>query len=200
MKVTLTDHSVNGQATIAQAAGVCYGKKDKDVTRITRLKQHKHLATMRFAFAVICIEDISIACQNQLVRSKHLDFLVESKRYVDASTRGFVLPDVGEVASAILEETAKNTMKVYTQLLKGGVSKEDARAILPANTMTSMYVAGNLQAWMDMLKLRVSKHAQKEVREVAIECWKELTSIYPLVFEDLEFEDKTLDEWVVTLT
>jgi len=198
MNVTLTDHSVNGQATIAQAAGVCYGKKDKDVTRITRLKQHKHLATMRFAFAVICIEDISVACQNQLVRSKHLDFLVESKRYVDASTRGFVLPDVGEATSTILRKTAERNMEVYTQLINHGVAKEDARAILPANTMTSMYVAGNLQAWMDMLKLRVSKHAQKEIREVAIECWKQLNSIYPLVFGDLIYEDKTLDEWIVT--
>ena len=198
MNVTLTDHSVNGQATIAQAAGVCYGKKDKDVTRITRLKQHKHLATMRFAFAVICIEDISVACQNQLVRSKHLDFLVESKRYVDASTRGFVLPDVGEATSTILRKTAERNMEVYTQLISHGVAKEDARAILPANTMTSMYAAGNLQAWMDMLKLRVSKHAQKEIREVAIECWKELDSIYPLVFGDLIYEDKTLDEWIVT--
>ncbi len=195
MKITLIDYSKYGQTTIAQAAGLCYGKPDKDVSRIKRLKEHKHLATMRFAHAVIKVEDISIACQNQMVRSKHLDFLVESKRYVDATERGFVMPEVGREATALINQICMSTSIGYQNLLDLGVKKEDARSILPMNTMTSMYIAGNLQAWMDMFKLRVSRHAQKEIREVALECWRLLIDTYPLVFKDLVFEDKTFDDW-----
>ncbi len=198
MLVTLIDYSRNGETTIAQAAGLCYGKPDKDVSRIKRLKEHKHLATMRFAHAVIKVEDISIPCQNQMVRSKHLDFLVESKRYVDASNRGFVYPtDVPDEAYTLIDESIAMAEDTYRELLAMGVSKEDARAVLPMNTMTSMYIAGNLQAWMDMLKLRVSKHAQQEIRNVAIKCWEKLIEVYPLVFSDLEFEGKTINEWGV---
>ena len=196
MKISLIDYSKNGETTIAQAAGLCYGKPDKDVSRIKRLKEHKHLATMRFAHAVIRLEDISVACQNQMVRSKHLDFLVESKRYVDASDRGFVTPEVSYEAECIIDQAYIDARETYIELLEMGVAKEDARSILPANTMTSMYVAGNLQAWMDMLKLRVSKHAQKEIRDVAILCWALLTDVYPLIFSDLVFEDKIYKEWL----
>lgn len=195
MKVSLIDHSKHGEETIAQSAGLCYGKPNKDVTRIQRLKEHKHLATMRFAHVVLKVEDISIACHGQIVRSKHLDFLVESKRYVDASNRGFVMPEVSEEATTIINESYLSSLNSYTRLLELGVAKEDARSILPMNTMTSMYIAGNLQAWIDFLKLRVDTHAQKEVREVAIKAWAILIDIYPLVFSDLKFKDRTFKEW-----
>lgn len=196
MLVTLIDSSTNGETTIAQAAGLCYGKPDKDTSRITRLKAHKHLATMRFAHAVILVEDISIACQNQMVRSKHLDFLVESKRYVDASSRGFVYPDnLTDDVYTRIQEAVDMSEDTYKDLLAMGVAKEDARSIIPMNTMTSMYIAGNMQAWMDMLKLRVSKHAQQEIRAVAIDCWGVLIKRFPLIFNDLIFEDRSYTEW-----
>jgi thymidylate synthase (FAD) len=196
MRVTLIDHSKNGETTVAQAAGVCYGKPDKDVSRIKRLKQHKHLATMRFAHAVILVEGVSVPCQNQMVRSAHLDFLVQSKRYVDASGMGFVYPEsLPDEAYTAIQDSVDMAMDTYSDLLELGVAKEDARAILPMNTTTDMYIAGNCQAWMDMLKLRVSKHAQAEIREVALRCWEALISCYPLIFTDLVYEGKTLKEW-----
>ena len=196
MTITLIDFSANAVETIARSAGVCYGNDNKDLSRIGKLKKHKHLATMRFAHAVFKIEDISIACQNQFVRSKHLDFLVESKRYVDASERGFVMPENIEPNNEMLiKRAADNAMEVYKHLVNNGMKKEDARAILPMNTMTSMYVAGNFQAWMDFLKLRVSKHAQKEIQLVALNIWSALILAFPHVFADLKFEDEGFSQW-----
>ena len=123
------------------------------------------------------------------------DFLVESKRYVDASERGFVTPNVSDKVKCIIDQAYIDARETYIELIEMGVPKEDARSILPMNTMTSMYIAGNLQAWMDMFKLRVSKHAQKEIRDVAITCWALLIEVYPLIFTDLIFEDKNFEEW-----
>lgn len=195
MKVNIVDYSKNGEETIAQASGICYGKPDKDISRITRLKKHKHLATMRFAHAVILVENISRSCQNQLVRSKHLDFLVESQRYVNQSDRGFVMPECTDIAKDMINQHVKSSHDLYYDLVQSGMAKEDARAVLPLNTMTSMYVAGNIQAWMDYLYLRVSKHAQEEIRLVSISIWAILMSVYPAVFTDLVFDNKTFEEW-----
>ncbi len=197
MKVELIDHSKYAETTIAQAAGLCYGKPDKDVSRIKRLKQHSHLATMRFAHAVFKVTDISRACQNQIVRSKHLDFLVESQRYVDQSDRGFVMPKslLSQHEIEAFEDAVDTANNTYKYLIDSGIPKEDARAVLPANTMTSMYVSGNFQAWLDFLKLRVSKHAQGEVQQVAVWIWATLAVSFPLVFKDLKFDDKGLTEW-----
>ena len=197
MTVELIDHSCKAEETIAQSAGVCYGKPDKDTKRIERLKQHKHLATFRFAHAVFKVSDISRACQNQIVRSKHLDFLVESQRYVKQTARGFVYP--AQLSHKQQEEInihINHTNRLYQRLLSDGVSKEDARSILPQNTMTTMYVAGNFQAWHDFLKLRVSMHAQKEIRTVAIYIWSTLAVNFPHVFKDMEFEGMSLLTWV----
>ncbi len=197
MKIELIDSSKNAETTIAQASGICYGRPDKDVSRIKRLKQHSHLAVMRFAHAVFKVADISRACQNQIVRSKHLDFLVESQRYVDQSDRGFVMPKsiLSQHQIDIVEETVEEAFGVYKDLIGLGIPKEDARAVLPANTMTSMYVAGNMQAWLDFLKLRVSKHAQLEIRTVALYIWATLAINFPLIFADLKFDEKGLNTW-----
>lgn len=196
MKVELIDHSKNAETTIAQGAGICYGKPDKDVSRIKRLKQHGHLATFRFAHAVFRVEDISRACQNQIVRHKHLDFLVESQRYVDQTDRGYVTPVMDTASEVLYHNEMSNAFHTYGKLIANGVPKEDARGILPGNTLTSMYIAGNFQAWSDALNLRVDLHAQQEVRIVFLKIWIMLHLNFPLAFPDTEVRNGfTLLEW-----
>ena len=117
MKVELIDHSEHAEATIARSAGICFGKDDSDGKRVGRIKKSGHLAVMRFAHAVFKITDISRACQNQLVRSKHLDFLVESQRYVDQSDRGFVMPKgMGMLAEELVERIVEDADNTYNDL------------------------------------------------------------------------------------
>ena len=187
------------EIVISDCAKVCYATTtEKDLTQ-SLVHSHKHLAVLRFAFAVVSVKGISIACQNQLVRSKHLDFLVESKRYVDA-TKGefeFIMPDVDGVSREKMEFFWIDVTRLYQELLDSGLKKEDARAILPLNTSTKVNIAGNLQSWMDAIRLRVSNKAQREIRLMFIEIWKQLAEAYPNVFiASMEINGKTLDEWI----
>lgn len=184
---------------ISDCAKVCYkNTTDKDLTQ-SLVHHHSHLAVLRFAFAVIKIEGISIPCQNQLVRSKHLDFLVESKRYVDIDKGGFefVYPknltlNQQEKISAFWEQSKE----LYKELRLDGVKKEDARSILLANTSTNMNVAGNLQAWIDAIRLRVSDKAQLEIRTLFIKIWGLLREQYPNVFiDEMVVNGKVFEEW-----
>ena len=43
-------------------------------------------------------------------------------------------------------------------------------------------MCGNYQAWVDFIKLRASKSAQLEVREVALEIERQLKEISPIIF------------------
>jgi len=184
-KVTLTMFTPEEQ--IGECAKICYATTtEKDLTH-SLVHSHKHLAVLRFAYATVHIEGISIACQNQLVRSKHLDFMVQSKRYVDADKGEFefIIPDeLSVVAEAIMEEHFDSSIQLYKNLLSVGVKKEDARAILPMNTSTKMNVTGNLQAWNDMFKLRLSSKAQKEIRSLANMIYDLLQDKFPQVFTD----------------
>lgn len=197
MKVELI--TTTPEIVISDMAKTCYATTtDKDLTQ-SLVHSHKHLAVLRFAFAVISVKGISIACQNQLVRSKHLDFLVESKRYVDANKGAFefIMPDVDSASQEKMEVFWIDVKKLYQELLDSGLKKEDARAILPLNTSTKVNIAGNLQAWVDAINLRVDMKAQKEIRNMFIEIWKQLSEVYPNVFiESMVVNGKTLSEWI----
>jgi len=187
MKVTLI--LATPEIQIGEMAKICYATKTlenggKDITS-TLVHGHGHLAALRFAYATVSIEDISVACQNQLVRSKHLDFMVQSKRYVNASKGDFkfIMPKgLNDQAINIMQIHWKESLESYNMLLNLGIKKEDARAILPANTSTKMNVTGNLQAWNDMFKLRLNSHAQTEIREVATKIYWILADKFPNVF------------------
>jgi len=201
MKVKILTHTP--EHLIGESAKVCYSSKlisegGKDITHQLVHKQ-EHLAVLRFAYAIVSVEDISVAAQNQLVRSKHLDFLVESKRYVKASKGGFkfIYPKgLSAVQTKQMKAHWERTLLLYNELLDSGLKAEDARAVLPANTSTNLRISGNLQAFNDFLKLRVSPHAQLEIREMAVLLWGVLIEIYPNVFSTMVYDKKTYDEWV----
>ena len=170
---------------ISNCAKICYATTaEKDIT--TQLvHSNSHLAALRFAYATVYVEGISIACQNQIVRSKHLDFMVQSKRYVnpDKGEFTFIMPEnISSSHQWVLKENWNNSIALYQSLLATGMKKEDARAILPMNTSTKMYITGNLQAWHSFFTLRLTNHAQLEVRAVANSTYDLLAEVFPQVF------------------
>ena len=175
---------------ISDNAKICYATtSDKDITK-SLMSEHNHLAALRFAYATVAVEGISVACQNQVVRSPHLAYMVQSKRYVNASKGGFefIMPaDLKPEHQDMMTNAWEYSFGMYEMLLSQGVKKQDARAILPANTSTKMNITGNLQAWYDFFVLRLTQHAQLEIRELAEEIYCQLAELYPQVFtQDLK--------------
>lgn len=183
MKVTFIDKNILGEQAIAQCSSICYNSNPKDLDRISRLKEMKHLATFRFAYATILVEDISRACSHQLVRHPHLSYLQESQRYVNQEQCDYIVPDdVTREQVALMGSLYSQARLIYKQLISAGMKKEDARFVLPQGSTTRMYITGNLQAWCDFLEKRLDKHSQWEIRAVAEEIHKHFKQQFPKVF------------------
>src|SRR5690606_6558025 len=105
----------------------------------------------------------------QLVKHKFMPWNEVSRRYVDDEPE-FYFPDVWrEKAKDVKQgsgigieytgEQTKNWTRVslshYQWLLSEGVCPEQARMVLPQNTMTEWVWSGSLGAFADMLKLRL---------------------------------------------
>ncbi len=189
MKIKITMNTPEEQ--IGECAKICYATKSledggRDI--ISSLVHGKnHLAALRFAYATVKVENISIACQNQIVRSKHLDFMVQSKRYVSLKKGefNFIMPkNLTPSQQDAMTLSWEYSIGIYEDLINDGVKKEDARAILPANTSTNMNITGSLQSWWDFFKLRMNSHAQLEIRTLAIMIYNELSILYPKVFTE----------------
>jgi thymidylate synthase (FAD) len=194
MKVTLVQSTPNPEEHIGLLAGICYGKTGEQspeqcIKRAEHCVTKGHLSTLRFAHATFLIEDISRICSHQFVRSKHLDFLQRSQRYCNEGEVAVVIPESIEFKLGDKVNNAVQSLAyLYQELLDAGVKKEDARFILPQGTTTELLAVGNFQAWYDFINLRSGKEVQWEIREVAHEINRQLHSIAPNIFKELEYE------------
>ena len=143
-----------------------------------------HLSLGRFVtaqFEVHCSRNTSM----QMLRSKFLEFCGESQRYTKQEPHYIVPP--GEYIEHTLDAYkifCRSSYTGYEILLEQGMKKEDARFVLPGSCITSLAVTMNLQAARDFLVLRLDKHAQWEIRTIAVLVGnKLLQQCYSLTFD-----------------
>ena len=67
----------------------------------------------------------------------------------------------------------------YEKLLKMGVAKEQARAILPLNQYTEVYWTASFQAVMNFIELRNEKTSQWEIQEYAKVMLEQMKEVFP---------------------
>ena len=73
----------------------------------------------------------------------------------------------------------------YKKLLASRVRPEDAREVLPNCTKTEVVTTYNLRQWRHFFKLRCDKHAQWQIRELAMDCLRIFGNNLPSVFGDI---------------
>lgn len=83
----------------------------------------------------------------------------------DAKGQPFIkhLTTVDEIVKDVMSEA----FDTYMAMINKGVAPEQARMVLPQNTMTEWLWSGTLGAYADMLHLRLDPHTQYESRIVA---------------------------------
>ena len=84
-----------------------------------------------------------------------------------------------------LERSFREAYENYQHLLSQGISKEQARAVLPVGMMSSCYWTASLQAVMHFLELRLDNHSQYEIRLFA-------SGVYALVKATGKFDHALL--------
>lgn len=77
-----------------------------------------------------------------------------------------VHPESDMWGQAAVEHT-KNALAFYTQAVASGIAPEEARIVLPLNTMTTVTWTGSLLFWSRVCNQRLDSHAQKAANELA---------------------------------
>ena len=173
MKVELIDITKNADDLIIKCARVCYrsdSNPESDKKLLKALFTSKHLSVFEHAKATFMISGISRTCSHQLVRHRMASYSQESQRYVSQENFDYILPESlqGENNKFRSVEFMDEIKSIYLRMIKDGIPKEDARAILPGGTATKIAVTMNFRSIMNFLDLRLPKNAQSEIREIAI--------------------------------
>ena len=107
------------------------------------------------------------------------------QRYRNEKDVAFVIPTSTMDNNVLFRRHNAHCLALYNDLIANGVKKEDARFVLPEATCTELIVTGNLQAWLDFIRLRSIPAAQWEIREVAIGINNILAKECPNIFKEI---------------
>jgi len=166
---------------------------------IKYLMRHKHWSP--FEMVNICLQvDTTRDIGRQLIRHRSFSFQEFSQRYAATETMGDYretrLQDLKNRQNSLesddeeldqwwkgkQDEVAKLAFDTYDQALKKGIAKEQVRAILPEGlTWSRLYVNGTLRSWIHYIELRTDPSTQKEHRELAKMCAREIDKVFPMI-------------------
>lgn len=148
-----------------------------------------HHSVLEHATATFAVSGISRACTHQLVRHRLCSFSQKSQRYVTEGDTAFVVPgtvSADEEALRVFTDSAAASRAAYEKLMDLGIPREDARFVIPGGIQTDIVMSANLRELRHVVELRGSRHAQWEIRELAVAMLKILKRHAPNVFFDLE--------------
>jgi thymidylate synthase (FAD) len=166
---------------LEHAGRVCYRSESKgDPAKFLRSRVREgHESIIEHASATFEISGISRAASHQLVRHRLASFSQESQRYVDMLDPEWVLPPSiaeNDEARAIWETFSEQVQTAYSALRGLKVRKEDARFALPNAAATRVVMTMNFRELLHLFRLRISREAQWEIREM---CARMLELVYP---------------------
>ncbi|MEM2089012.1 MAG: FAD-dependent thymidylate synthase [Thermoproteota archaeon] len=203
MKVSLISHTPNPELIVAVAARTSFKSdvpteilaklsKPENAEKIKKdisdLLRHNHLSPVEHASFTFSLEGVSRACTHQLVRHRIASYTQQSQRFVKVNTSSddwFITPKkLGKNEEGRFKERMKMIAQWYEELVKEGLSNEDARFILPNATRTNIVVTMNARELLYFFNLRLCARAQWELRDVAIEMLKLVKKVAPTIFKD----------------
>lgn len=184
---------------IERVARVCYKSEDKitdgSAEKMVRaLVKRGHEAMLEhFSFSVKFIVDRGVS--HEIVRHRVASFAQESTRYCNYGHEG----EITVIEPCFWEEGSQEYMawkhgcsvaqRRYLELLEDGVSPQEARAVLPNSLKTEVVMTANLREWRHFFSLRACGTTGKphpQMLEVTVPLLKEIKSLIPVVFDDLE--------------
>lgn len=86
---------------------------------------------------------------------------------------------------AYYQDYINDCINTYEIMIEDGVAPEQARMVLPQSMLTSYYVTGSLAAWARAYKLRIDPHAQKEIRDLAVQWGEIIEPLFPVSWKAL---------------
>lgn len=180
---------------------------EKDKRLINYLIKHKHTSTLEHNIATFRIK-VPLFIRSQHHRHRTWSYNEISRRYTDtnlqfyipqsyrtqhtsnrqaSNSNNLINPQMGvyniELESRLCNEAVSchvdNSLLLFEDMIKKGVSREQARMILPQNLYTEYYATANLNNILKFIDLRTHEGAQWEIQELARKILEIIKDLWP---------------------
>ena len=210
MNVKLVSVTPDAEKTMAYVARVSNPNNQENPNYAKLLGyciKHNHWSVFEQSFMTLEIETTR-GLAAQILRHRSFTYQEFSQRYADSSLLSEEIPlpalrsqdhknrqnsidNVDEHKKQRFEILMQNHfrqgMNLYQQMLDEGIAKECARFVLPLATPTRLYMSGSCRSWIHYIQLRSANGTQQEHMDIANECKKIFTEVFPAVSEALEW-------------
>jgi thymidylate synthase (FAD) len=205
-----TDTAVAGEALVETAGRVCYTSFAKprpggNHAYIDHILKVGHGSVLEHAVWNFLITGVSRSLTHELVRHRagwgHSQL---SQRYVDESVAEYVEPDaiagdpelhqlwveaVGRTHEAYVALSEKLQAKFADEpdsTLRRKLARQAARSVLPNATETKIFATANARALRHFIEMRASRHAETEIRKLAVQILRIMQRVAPNLFGDYQ--------------
>ena len=207
MSVRLISVTPDAEATMAYIARVSStNQENPEYAKLLKYcLDHQHWSVFEHAHMTLEIST-SRMISAQILRHRSFTFSEFSQRYAEPmdyvpvkarrqaeKNRQSSVDDLSEFHKTwfdfVQQKIWGDAEEAYNEALDRGIAKECARAILPMNTATRLYMTGSVRSWIHYLELRTQPDTQKEHREIAEDCNVIFVEQFPTVSEALGWKD-----------
>lgn len=183
---------------IERCGRVCY-KSEQNITDsscidfVKNIIERGHESVLEHvSISVLFVCDRGVS--HEIVRHRLASYSQESTRYCNYSNEKFgeeitiIDPCFWDKDSSKYQswkESMQQTEAAYFKELNMGAAPQEARSILPNSLKTEIVMTANLREWRHFFKLRTSKAAHPQMRELSVPLLEEFKKRIPVVFDDI---------------
>lgn len=191
---------------------------DKDKKLISYLINHQHTSTLEHNIATFRIK-APLFVRSQHHRHRTWSYNEISRRYTDVNME-FYIPETyrtqhksnrqasnideqinpqmdsfpilleSRLCNEAIEYHVQSSIKLYDDMIKKGIAREQARMILPQNLYTEYYATANLNNILKFIKLRSHEGAQWEIQVLADKMLSIIKELWPITVESYILNNK----------
>ena len=203
-----TDTEVAAEHLVETAGRVCYMSFAKprpggNEAYIGHILEVGHGSVLEHAVWNLLVTGVSRTLTHELIRHRAgFGYSQLSQRYVDESVAEYVEPDavaqdpelhqlwleaIGHAHQAyvrLIEKLQEKFKEEPDRTLRRKLARQAARSVLPNATETKIFVTANARALRHFIELRGSRHAETEIRKLAIAVLRRMQQEAPHLFGD----------------
>lgn len=198
--------SMGNDGSIVKAARVSTGKdnqepdEEKDSKLIKYLLVNKHWSPFECCYVTFHVA-LPIFVARQWIRHKSWSFSEISRRYTSENIQ-FYFPSIWQgqdsknkqssttalskntcdYASKLLKASVNQAYETYNMLIDRGISREEARLVLPLNLYTRWYATAPLRSVIHWHQLRADSHSQSHIQAYASAISEIMLQLFPITW------------------
>jgi thymidylate synthase (FAD) len=205
-----TDTEVASEHLVETAGRICYMSFAKprpggNKAYLDHILEVGHGSVLEHAAWNFVFTGCSRSLTHELVRHRAgWAYSQLSQRYVDESVAEYVEPDViagnpelhalwlEAIAHAhqayvkLVEKLAEHYKEEPDKTLRRKLARQAARSVLPNATETKIFVTANARALRHFIEMRASRHAEVEIRKLAVKVLQLMQTEAPHLFSDYQ--------------